>query len=428
MAINLVYDFYMLQRLATMIKLLLITAVFITATAPEWPPFQDETHQLQSIVGLQQFDYLVWELNALSSKVKARLSGGQEYLAPPARKELVLDYLARLREVKRLEGEIASVFRDPAISDPDQETRLQQWRVAEEREVLQQFQPLVEAIIEEQVASILVELGFGILGRTWPPVQMHMTPLPSVLVISPRDEIRQKYSFSLIHGLLTPAQEEIETAVYEQLDLSALVVPIGGVGIYPAMIVESTSINFLTDVTAHEWAHHWLTMRPLGLRYAADPHLRTINETVASIVGTEVGEQVIARYYPEYVPDSPPVLVPPIAPADPPKFDFRAEMGATRVVVDRLLAEGKVDAAEMYMEARRREFVANGYNLRRLNQAYFAFYGAYADTPGATGDDPIGPMVQTVRAQSPSLRAFMDRMAPITSLGDLEKLVAAELD
>jgi hypothetical protein len=57
-----------------------------------------------------------------------------------------------------------------------------------------------------------------------------------------------------------------------------------------------------------------------------------------------------------------------------------------------------------------------------LNQAYFAFRGAYADEPGEQGDDPIGPAILAIRAASPSLKAFIDRMAPITTLEDLQRI------
>ena len=46
-------------------------------------------------------------------------------------------------------------------------------------------------------------------------------------------------------------------------------------------------------------------------------------------------------------------------------------------------AQAKIVAAEDYMEQQRRYINSNGYGIRKLNQAYFAFYGAYADSPGA---------------------------------------------
>jgi hypothetical protein len=198
------------------------------------------------------------------------------------------------------------------------------------------------------------------------------------------------------------------------------VVSIGGLGIYPAMIVETSNINLLADVTAHEWAHHWLTLHPLGFNYAAGPELRTINETVASIVGEEVGRLVIERYYPEFVPP------PPVSQAlsneleeNIEAFDFNGEMRLTRITVDELLAEQKVEEAETYMEERRQFLWDNGYRIRKLNQAFFAFFGAYADTPGEQGDDPIGPALLGLREDSDTLREFLDRVSPITSLEQL---------
>jgi hypothetical protein len=99
-------------------------------------------------------------------------------------------------------------------------------------------------------------------------------------------------------------------------------------------------------------------------------------------------------------------------------------MRITRVHVDELLAEGKIEEAEAYMETRRKLFWENGYAIRKLNQAYFAFYGAYADSPGgAAGEDPVGPAVRALRAQSPSLAAFINRIATMTSFTELQQAI-----
>ncbi|MDX1438102.1 MAG: hypothetical protein R3335_14925, partial [Anaerolineales bacterium] len=91
---------------------------------------------------------------------------------------------------------------------------------------------------------------------------------------------------------------------------------------------------------------------------------------------------------------------------------------------DELLAEGKVEEAEAYMENRRLFFWDNGYRLRKLNQAYFAFHGSYADRPGgAAGPDPVGEAVRTFREQSGSLAEFVKRISWITSFEGLQKLV-----
>lgn len=76
------------------------------------------------------------------------------------------------------------------------------------------------------------------------------------------------------------------------------------------------------------------------------------------------------------------------------------------------------------MEVRRRFFIDNGYAIRKLNQAYFAFHGAYADQPGgAAGEDPVGAAVRQLREHSPSLAAFLKRIAWMTSFEELQEAV-----
>jgi hypothetical protein len=72
------------------------------------------------------------------------------------------------------------------------------------------------------------------------------------------------------------------------------------------------------------------------------------------------------------------------------------------------------------MEARRQMLVEHGYLIRRLNQAYFAFHGAYADSPqGAAGADPVGEAVRQLWEQSASPAAFLRAMARMNSYDDL---------
>ena len=76
------------------------------------------------------------------------------------------------------------------------------------------------------------------------------------------------------------------------------------------------------------------------------------------------------------------------------------------------------------MEQRRIFFRDHGYIIRKLNQAYFAFYGAYADQPGgAAGEDPVGAAVRELRAKSPSLASFLNQVSWITSFEQLQKVL-----
>jgi hypothetical protein len=290
---------------------------------------------------------------------------------------------------------------------------------------------MAEAILQDQVSSVAADLGLTAGGQPLPPVLFHISPLPYNLVVSPRNKIQEDASVSLLPDLTVDRQAEIEGRVDHALDVSSLVVPIGGIATYPTMVMRVTDLKWLTDTVSHEWTHNWLTLRPLGLNYESDPAVRTMNETTADISGGEISAALLKRYYPELVSGFHDALIglpagtqgPGVLPRPP--FDFRAEMHKTRVQADALLGAGKIDTAEAYMDERRQIFWDNGYPLRKLNQAYFAFYGAYADVPGgAAGEDPVGPAVRELRARSKSLADFLNRIGAMSSFRQLQAALA----
>lgn len=408
-------------------KLALLLAVLLLVLGYEGsPPASLETGVNRRLAS-ERFDFVSWEIEAVWRKLTHRLVAPQRFLDEPARQDFLLNYLGLVAEAHRLEGEIYRVYADPDVEDPFASTSELRAELDAVRTTVSARQPLAEAILQEQVACVLVREGFGVLGQEVPPVSVHFTPLPFELVVSPRDHIERIYDLSLQHGLDVARREAIEEHVDTTFDVSSLVTSIGGLSAYPAMLLESSSINWVTEVSAHEWTHHYLTPRPLGWHYDVHPETRTINETVASIVGMEVGREVVARYYPEHLPAEPepePEEPEEEEPSEPPEFDFREEMRRTRIKVDELLAEGRILEAERYMEERRDVFVDHGYHIRKLNQAYFAFHGAYAAEPGAAGADPIGPAVRKLFARSPNLRTFVNRVAGVTRLAELETLLA----
>jgi hypothetical protein len=241
--------------------------------------------------------------------------------------------------------------------------------------------------------------------------------------------VEQITAISLQPGVPLEQQIQIEDGVAQTLNVSTLIVPVGGIGTYPTMIMRTDMFNWQVGVVIHEWTHNFLTFRPLGLNYGATPELRTMNETTASIVENELAPLLLKRFYPTLTAARVDLGLVAWNPnvshlEDPPPFDFRAEMHTTRVHADELLAAGKIDEAEAYMEARRQFFWDNGYAIRKLNQAYFAFYGAYADVPGgAAGEDPVGPAVRTLRAQSATLEDFLNTISWMSSYEDLLKAI-----
>jgi len=91
----------------------------------------------------------------------------------------------------------------------------------------------------------------------------------------------------------------------------------------------------------------------------------------------------------------------------------------TRQKADWYLSQGKIEDTEQYMEERRKMFVENGYYIRKLNQAYFAFHGTYAYDPASIS--PIYNDLKQLRAKSPTLSSFIETVAAMTSYADLRK-------
>ena len=279
----------------------------------------------------------------------------------------------------------------------------------------------VENILARQISQVLADEGiynpFLKTHFTFPPVNFKLEKPPYVLIISPRDKIERMRDATLKQDISLDQMEKLESKL-EQLNVSALVIPIGGLGAtYPSFVMENSDLKYTIDTAAEEWLHQYLAFKPLGFRYVLDllnikpdADIDSINETVAGLASEELGDLVYARFYAQYPQEQE-------KPADPAAFDFNAAMRQTRLTVDAYLASGQIEQAENYMEERRQFINAHGYSIRKLNQAYFAFYGSYTYSP--TSVDPLGDQVRTLRKQSSSLKDFLETASGLTSRQEL---------
>lgn len=420
--------FYWRRRVAQLIwGLFALIPLWLLVSGLTGPadPFERINTRVQTFTRGMDFDILGWTVQAAWGKLLQASLGEQLFMAEVDRSNVVREYFDQRRSLDQVESDIAGVYADPNVGDPLAATSAERQDQAKLRARLAELAPLAEVVLSEQVSVVYADEGLTLLGQPVPPVSFQFTPLPLALIISPRDHIEQTWLQLLDGGLTLDTQVALEDRVALQLDVSALSSPVGGLGTYPTMVAQSSDLNWIASVVAHEWSHNYLTLRPLGLSYLESPELRIMNETTATLVGDEIGARVIARYYPELVRQESfaTVLHRDVTPPAPgtEHFDFRGEMHTTRVHVDELLAAGQIGEAERYMEERRRVFWDNGYRIRKLNQAYFAFYGAYAPSAGggAGGADPVGPTVILLRRRSPSVSAFLNRIAWVTDIDAL---------
>ena len=423
----------MFQRITRTFEIIIILIALALITSYSNPSLINDIEKVRTYTRQIEFNYLTWMGNAALIKLRSAAIGAPYVFNHASQKEIVTEYLRITQFILEKEYLLETIYADANIIDKEANSISVREELADLYSRQAELAPLAEAVIQEQVSQVLAENSLTTIGQPLPNVWYHSTPLPMALIVSPRDRIEQIANISVDTNLTIDQQVALENNVDEGLNTSSLVVDVGGIGVYPTMVMRTTDLKWLLTVVAHEWIHNYLTLRPLGFLYGETPELRTMNETTASIAGDEIGALVVKRFYPELIaasrlnfeltlvsfgnsqPES----------FAPPPFDFRAEMRATRIRVDELLAEGKIEEAEDYMEQRRLVFLENGYLLRKINQAYFAFHGAYASSPGgAAGEDPVGPAVRALREQSDSLADFVNKIARMISFEQLQKAVS----
>jgi hypothetical protein len=393
--------FLPLPRLVISLCLLAITCCQCRPALPD--SFQN---RLETIISPYRFNFAMWELAAFAGPNGpfARYSPVDITDTQP-----VLRYLELVQAIRAQEDDYnrtLSAGKTPNSSILDDLAATKQ-----ERDILA---PQVERIVAGQAAVVYRDMGINTpldrnlkLPTTWPPIWFKLDQLPNLLVISPRDRI-ESINKVMLQQVFLPSETDSIEARTTALGVSALIVGLGGfAGTYPSFVASDTDLGFLLHTVSEEWLHQYLAFTPLGFSYVLDvlrikPNYDavTMNETLAGIVSDEIADRILTRFYP-----SPNTLAGNNRYLDA-AFDFNREMRQIRLQVDALLAAGQVDEAERYMAERRDYLQQNGYYIRKLNQAYFAFYGTYADSPSSV--DPIGDAMRSLRAKSSTLAGFLN--------------------
>lgn len=411
----------------TALALVLVASLIFTSDGLNLNPAQRAASpHLYSLVQWEAANFLDKWLHRVSSVLP------WNSISPSERDEMISDYFALSAARAEIEERLEKAVPRGATTSEIAVLEAQLAALDRSRE---RIRADVEEALEAAISSVLIEAGLSTVGGLiFPPVDFRLTRTPHVLVTSPRDRIERGDEALIRPGITISDSLAIERELLDQRNLSALVIRIGGLASYPASVFGGGQLRWTLQIAAHEWLHHHLFFRPLGFAMMTSDEMRTINETVANVAGREIGDLAFVRLGGEIAGLVHSALLDPAA-SDPHfvdaegagGFDFRAEMHATRLHVDELLAEGRIGAAEAYMDRRRLQFVDNGYNIRKLNQAYFAFHGTYADS--AASVSPIGDQVQEYRNLSPDLGSFISGISSFYSYEDflagLAKLRAA---
>ena len=287
-------------------------------------------------------------------------------------------------------------------------------QIASLHESQSKLKPLVEDYIEGIVSMVLSSYGLeSRLGFLWPPVDVDFSNAPNVLVVSPRDKIERSMTLTLSPRLSPTTIDELERGLMLDHNVSALITGIGGIATYPSIVPPSQGIRRSLRSLVHEWLHQYWFFHSLGSNYWRDSNMTTLNETAASLAGDEIGDHVF-----QALGNNEEIMIAKhdSDPTHNNEFDFKYEMRHTRLIVEEMLSDGMVDQAETYMEDRRLIFENEGFYIRRLNQAYFAFYGSYGDNPAS-----ISPIMDEVTRYRQSFSSVGDFIREIRKFSTYEE-------
>ena len=282
---------------------------------------------------------------------------------------------------------------------------------------MQNLKPIVEELCERAMTKTIRLNGLKTkLDSIFPPVDISLEPPPLILVISPRDKIQIEKSVFLSPDLSNAKKNSLENEILQKNNKSAYISNLSGLSTYPTLISNEYNSLEIFSTTAHEWLHLYWFFRPLGQNIFKSNEMRTLNETAADIAGRELGLQTYMNL--NIKSDSPVKSNPSTSNKYP---QFTKHMRETRIEVENMLRNNKIQEAEKYMEKRWWELSLAGYNLRKINQAYFALYGIYAESAGSIS--PIGYQLREFRALVPSTGDFVKEISQISSYSEfLEEL------
>jgi hypothetical protein len=380
-------------------------------------PSDEFSKKVKEITDPYNFELVKWEFNALSDEINDFLSGADRIENATAE---IITYFTNAAQIRNLEVTMNAIRAGNQTGDLNQ----LQKEIDELRSQNAARRAATEKALEILVRETLSEHGiynpldrYVTIQAGFPPVKIHLGDTPHLLIISPRDRIEVTKTIKLLPEMSLEEMEEIESEI-DKMGVASVVEGLGGLSTYPSYIIDEANLRFTIETVVHEWMHQYLVFTPLGFRYLLDQagihtdyEVATINETVADMVGSEIGEIIYQKLVPQQAAVSEPNQ------DSGTGFDFNKEMREIRQAVDNYLAQGEIETAEAFMEQKRQYIAENGYYIRKLNQAYFAFHGTYADSP--TSISPIGEELRKLREQSDSLKEFLDSVVKLVNREEL---------
>ena len=272
-----------------------------------------------------------------------------------------------------------------------------------------------EEAIEAAISSVAHKQDLGLtLGMLFPPVDISLDSPPHILVTSPRNEIKLADKHLIRADITGTRKQEIERLVEKDPNISALVDNLSGLGTYPALVSDEHELRQIFRTSAHEWLHNYWFLRPFGQRMWDSQEMYTLNETAADIAGDEIGDLAFSNFGGDLSDPGNKYLT---------NTDYQSQAATilkkTRQKVEILLNENKITEAEAHMKSQWWRLKLSGYNIRKINQAFFAFRGNYATSSSSTS--PIGDELKEYREFFPNPGTFIRSISKIKNYDQFKK-------
>ncbi|HIA15314.1 MAG TPA: hypothetical protein EYN72_00700 [Dehalococcoidia bacterium] len=406
----------MRKRTGAGLLFLLVVLLFIRVDNYKLTP-------VELIAGDHLFSIVRWEIKNFPQKWIHALWEAIPGNKPSREERLVIidDYLQLARKVQKEVDRVDGVLIRRSATQGSAAAAKELVPTTEALEILTKernaLRAKAEEAVEAEISALLAEMGFeSRFGLIWPPVDIKFEEPPTLLVLSTRDKISLISSILLDPDIKGVERDRIENEILEKHNLSSYVDDLAGLATYPNFVNDLYTTRTVMRTAVHEWMHAFFFFKPLGKNLRKNDTMFTMNETVADIIGRELGDMVFERIGGDLT-----ISASRYAPAEDINPQFTKVMRETRRRVDELLSEGKIEEAEEHMREQQWFLRLRGYGLRKLNQAYFAFRGRYAESPASTS--PLGAQLNEIRDLLPSIEAFIREIIEIGSNAELLALL-----
>ena len=371
-------------------------------------------------VGGESFSIFWWEVRHLPSKWTHLLweSFPGNKPSDEERIQILEKYLETVNKLAREETRLKileSTVKSQYLSTQQQLIQDQIDEITYLKQLRESYRGRAEETVEATISLVAHQQDLGLFkGLLFPPTDFHFDHPPHILIISPRNKIELKRSKLITSTVTDILKSEIESRVEKDGTNSALVDSLAGLGTYPAFVTDQNGLNNLMRTAAHEWLHNYWFFKPLGRNMWDSSQMYTLNETAADIAGNEIGQQAF-----ELIHGKSDKYVSPHNDERESQTHLRSILRETRNKVDIMLENGQIEQAEKYMREQRWKIRLGGYNIRKLNQAYYAFRGKYADGPASVS--PIGEELKEYRSYFSNTGAFVKSIGRIRTYEHFQK-------